>query len=83
MTPITIGLIGLTLLFVLLFLGIPVGVSLGLTAVAGLWALAGDVATMLKMAITPFRMVESYDLSVLPLFLLMAEVCAVSGISRD
>ena len=83
MTPVMIGIIGLVILFVLLFIGIPVGVSLGLVAVVGLWILLGDTATFLKMAITPFRMVESYDLSVLPLFLLMADVCAATGVSRD
>lgn len=83
MTPVMIGIIGLVILFILLFIGIPVGVSLGLVAVAGLWVLLGDTATLLKMAITPFRMVESYDLSVLPLFLLMADVCAATGVSRD
>jgi tripartite ATP-independent transporter DctM subunit len=83
MTPEMIGIIGLVILFALLFIGIPVGVSLGLVAIAGLWVLLGDTATLLKMAITPFRMVESYDLSVLPLFLLMADVCAATGVSRD
>ena len=83
MTPEMIGIIGLVILFALLFIGIPVGVSLGLVAIAGLWVLLGDTATFLKMAITPFRMVESYDLSVLPLFLLMADVCAATGVSRD
>jgi tripartite ATP-independent transporter DctM subunit len=73
----------LVILFALLFIGIPVGVSLGLVAIAGLWVLLGSSATFLKMAITPFRMVESYDLSVLPLFLLMADVCAATGVSRD
>jgi C4-dicarboxylate transporter DctM subunit len=83
MTPEIIGIIGLVILFALLFIGIPVGVSLGLVAIAGLWVLLGSSATFLKMAITPFRMVESYDLSVLPLFLLMADVCAATGVSRD
>jgi len=83
MTPEMIGITGLVILFALLFIGIPVGVSLGLVAIAGLWVLLGDTATLLKMAITPFRMVESYDLSVLPLFLLMADVCAATGVSRD
>ena len=83
MTPEMIGIIGLIILFALLFIGIPVGVSLGLVAIVGLWILLGSTAALLKIAITPFRMVESYDLSVLPLFLLMADVCAATGISTD
>ena len=83
MTPITIGIIGLIVLFILLFMGLPVGVSMGLVAAAGLWALLGSNAAFLKMAITPIRMVADYNLSVFPLFILMAQVCSVTGISRD
>jgi C4-dicarboxylate transporter DctM subunit len=83
MTPPIIGLIGLLVLFLLLFVGIPIGVSLGLVAMAGLWVLVGDSAALLKMAVTPFRLASDYNLSVLPLFLLMAQICTVSGISRD
>ena len=83
MTPPVIGLIGILVLFLLLFVGIPIGVSLGLVATAGLWMLAGDSATFLKLAVTPFRLVADYNMSVLPLFLLMAQICTVTGISRD
>jgi C4-dicarboxylate transporter, DctM subunit len=83
MSPPVIGLIGIAVLFLLLFIGIPIGVSLGLVATAGLWVLAGGGATLLKLAVTPFRLVADYDMSVLPLFLLMAQICTVTGISRD
>jgi C4-dicarboxylate transporter DctM subunit len=83
MTPPIIGLIGLAVLFLLLFFGIPIGVSLGLVAMTGLWVLVGPSATLLKMAVTPFRLVADYNLSVLPLFLLMAQICTTTGISRD
>jgi len=83
MTPPLIGLTGILVLFLLLFIGIPIGVSLGLVATAGLWILAGDSATLLKLAVTPFRLVADYNMSVLPLFLLMAQICTATGISRD
>ena len=50
---------------------------------AGLWVLIGESGALLKMAVTPFRLASDYNLSVLPLFLLMAQICATTGVSRD
>jgi C4-dicarboxylate transporter DctM subunit len=83
MTPTLIGLIGLIVLFLILFLGVPIGVGLGIVAFGGMWMLVGCNAALLKMAVTPLRLVSDYDMSVMPLFLLMAQVCSTSGISKD
>jgi C4-dicarboxylate transporter, DctM subunit len=83
MTPTLIGLIGLIVLFLILFLGVPIGVGLGIVAFGGMWMLVGCNAALLKMAVTPLRLVSDYDMSVMPLFLLMAQVCSTSGIGRD
>jgi C4-dicarboxylate transporter, DctM subunit len=83
MTPTMIGIIGILVLFVILSFGASIGAALGITSVIGLWILAGPQAAFLKLAVTPIRLVSDYDLSSLPLFLLMAQVCATTGISRD
>jgi C4-dicarboxylate transporter DctM subunit len=83
MPPTLIGLIGLLVLFLILFLGVPIGVSLGSVAFVGLCMLVGFDAALLKAAVTPLRLVMDYDMSVMPLFMLMAQVCTTSGISND
>jgi len=84
MNPITIGLIGFAILFVFLFVfGLPVGIGMALVGFAGLWCLVSESAAFAKLAIVPLQTVSSYDMAVFPLFMFMAHVLFVSGISRD
>ena len=83
MNPITVGIIGFVALFVLLTIGLPIGVTMGVIGAAGLWYLLSGPSAMMKMTMASFETVSSYDWTVLPLFLLMAEVCFQSGLSRD
>jgi C4-dicarboxylate transporter DctM subunit len=83
MSPINIGLIGFSVLFFLLALGLPVGAGMAIVGFTGLWYFLGGAQAIAKVGITAFSTVNSYDLAVLPLFLLMANVCFVSGIIKD
>jgi C4-dicarboxylate transporter DctM subunit len=83
MSPIAIGLIGLVVMFVLLLLGMPIAVSMALVGFVGLLCLLSHTAAFAILAFTPYETVASYELSVLPLFLLMANVAFASGITRD
>jgi tripartite ATP-independent transporter DctM subunit len=82
MNPIIVGVIGLIALFGLLALGLPVGVGMGVVGFGGLWYLISQGASMAKMGLTPFSTVCSWDLAVLPLFILMANIVSASGITR-
>ncbi|MFX1552971.1 MAG: TRAP transporter large permease [Promethearchaeota archaeon] len=83
MDQVTVGIIGLIVFFALLIFGLPIGLGMALVGFVGLWYFAGEPAAMIKMALTPFSYASMAELSVLPLFLLMANVLATSGITRD
>lgn len=83
MSPIVIGVIGFILLFVLLGFGMPIGGGMALMGFVGIWVLISGPAAFTKLAIVPFQTVTDYSLAVLPLFILMAQVVFVSGMSRD
>jgi C4-dicarboxylate transporter DctM subunit len=83
MDPVVVGIIGLIAFLALIIIGLPIGFAMALIGFVGIWYFVGGNAAMLKMAITPFRYASMYELSVLPLFLLMAHILAASGITRD
>lgn len=83
MTPVLIGIIGFSLLFFLLAFGLPIGFCMGIIGFLGFFALVALPAALTKLAIVPFEVITSYSLATLPLFLLMAQIAFVSGISKD
>ncbi|MFC1535036.1 TRAP transporter large permease [Thermodesulfobacteriota bacterium] len=83
MDPIVVGCIGLFMLFVLLAMGLSVGIALALLGFLGFLAIQGPNAALSRMEIIPFEVVSSYSIAVLPLFLLMANVIFVSGLGTD
>ncbi len=84
-----IGLVGLGVLFVLLMLRIPVGLAMVLTGIGGNYALSEAVSFLrfepyLKQFKTLFfNSVANYELSVVPLFILMGYLASETGMSRD
>lgn len=83
MTPELIGLAGIVGLLLLLTLGVPIGVSLSLTGLAGLAVMLSGEAALAKAGVVVFEVATKYELGVLPLFLLMAHLCFAAGASRD
>ena len=81
MSPIEIGYICLALLFVLLFIGAPVGVVMGSIGVLGMVWISGIGAGIGILKTVPNATLSSYDYSVFPLFILMGEVMFHSGIA--
>jgi tripartite ATP-independent transporter DctM subunit len=77
------GVIGVTALLVLLTLGVPIGVAMGLVGVVGLGLLLGPEPALIKSGVVLFETMSRYELGVLPLFLFMAHVCFAAGASRD
>lgn len=77
------GLVGVAALLVLLTLGVPIGISLGVTGFVGLVLLLGPEAAVIKSAVVLVETITKYELGVLPLFLLMAHFCFAAGASRD
>jgi C4-dicarboxylate transporter DctM subunit len=77
------GLLGVIALLVLLTLGVPIGVSMGIVGLVGLVLLLGPEPALIKASTVLFETITRYELGVLPLFLLMAHLCFAAGASRD
>ncbi len=83
MSPIEIGIIAIALMFLLIFIGLPVGVSMGLLGFAGIWLLISETAAMSVIAHIPFGVITNYDYATLILFIFMGHVIFVTGIGQD
>jgi C4-dicarboxylate transporter DctM subunit len=77
------GTLGVIALLILLTLGVPIGVSMGIVGLVGLTLLLGPEPAIIKASVVMFETITRYELGVLPLFLLMAHLCFAAGASRD
>ena len=83
MTPTVMGLLGLAGLFVFLALRMPVGIAMMFVGVLGFAAAKGLGPAMAMLGSEPFVIASNYELTVIPLFVLMGNLATVSGMSRD
>jgi len=83
MSPESLGLAGIILLFVLLALRMNIGLALALVGFLGYAQVVGMEASLAVLGLTPYSSGSSYMLSVIPLFVLMGQFAFVSGISRE
>jgi C4-dicarboxylate transporter DctM subunit len=81
MTPLEIGFLGLILLVVLLFSGLPVAFTMAIVGAAGYAYLMSVSASFYMVSADIFDNFTSYTLTVIPLFVLMGQVAFHSGIS--
>jgi C4-dicarboxylate transporter DctM subunit len=81
MTPITAGIIGFVVLVALMFLRIPVGFVMAIVGFTGFGLLVSWEASLNLMARDFFSIFGSYNLTVIPLFVLMGQLAFHSGIS--
>lgn len=78
----TYGLIGIAILLVMLFLRVPVALSMFLVGFIGIWALNGWNAAMGLLSSESFTLASNPELVVIPLFILMGNIATESGLSR-
>lgn len=71
------------LMLVFMFLGMPVGFSLGVAGLIGLLLVGGLDSVSSILSTVPFRTAAHYTLSTLPMFILMAHFIAASKIVDD
>jgi len=83
MTPFTVGLIGIGVLFLLLLGGLHIGVAMGLVGFIGMIYISGWSAGLGLLKTTVYRTFSNYDLTVIPLFILMGEFCFRAGLSKE
>ncbi|MEA1970271.1 MAG: TRAP transporter large permease [Thermodesulfobacteriota bacterium] len=82
MSPTAIGLIGIAALFILIFLRIPVGFVMAAVGFLGFGCIVSFDASMNMIAKDLFSVFGSYNLTVIPLFVLMGQLAYHSGISK-
>ena len=84
MSPEIIGVIGFCGLVGLVLLRVPVAIALGLVGLIGYAAIEGWERALNTAGSTPYDMaLAKYDLTVVPLFILMGVVAARGGMSRE
>jgi C4-dicarboxylate transporter, DctM subunit len=83
MSPLTIGIIGVVVLFILLFAGMPLGLTFVLVGFIG-YALAFNIdGAFSVLGTVPFATFGDYGFSVIPLFMLMGSLAFVCRLSED
>lgn len=83
MDTLSFGLLTLLALITLIALKFPIGVALGLVSIAGLSYFRNFDIAMAVMREVPFSFAASWDLSAIPMFLLMGAIANHSGISSS
>ena len=83
MTPLAVGLIGIGILFILLFSRMPIGFVMALVGFVGFAYLVGFEPALGLLRTVPYRTFADYGMSVIPLFILMGEFCFFAGLSKD
>ena len=76
-----IGLIGICVLLVMIFVRVPVGIAMGLVGLLGYASIDGFGRAMRVLGQAPFDISSGYTLSVVPLFILMGDLALRSGMS--
>jgi C4-dicarboxylate transporter DctM subunit len=84
MDPATIGLLGMALMLLLIFIHVPIGVAMGVSGVLTFGLIRGSFGPALSLFGTEtVSKVASLELSVVPLFLLMGAFATFGGLSAD
>ena len=83
MDPIIAGVIGTVLVFILLFLGMPIAFALMLVGFAGISYLASIEAALPIAARTVYEVSAYYPYTVIPLFIVMGGFAGSSGMTKD
>ena len=83
MDPLTIGILALVGLIVALLLGVPIGVAMAMCGLGGTAAIIGTKPAIALFGTTVYSSIVTYDLSIIPLFLLMGAIAARTGLSRE
>ncbi len=81
MSPTLVGILGIAILVLLLFSRMPVGFVMALVGVVGFGFLVSSNAAMNMMVKDLFQVFGSYNLTVIPLFILMGQIAFHAGIS--
>ncbi len=82
MDPALLSLVVFALLFIFLTLGMPLGFAMLVPAFLGLLTLLDLRAALALLGNTTYETGKTYDLSVLPMFLIMGQIASSAGLSE-
>ena len=80
MSDLTIGFVSLGAILALIMLRVPIGIALSAVALTGTMAIVGPAATFSLAGLIPYEFAASWELSAIPMFLLMGTITYHSGL---
>jgi C4-dicarboxylate transporter, DctM subunit len=83
MSVATIGLGGVVLLLLLIFLRVPIAVALAGSGLLGYAMLDGWSPALKMVGLVPYQLASAYSLSVIPLFILMGAVASRANMATE
>ncbi|MGE3644601.1 MAG: TRAP transporter large permease [Beijerinckiaceae bacterium] len=78
-----IGIYGLVVLVALIAIRIPIGYAMILVGGIGAAIMSGPLVVLSQLKTMPYGQFSNYDLSVVPMFILMGNVASRAGLSKD
>ena len=83
MSSLTIGIIGIIIFLVLIFLGMNIGLALLIVGFVGYAVIVNPVAALALLRTDPATQASTYSFMVIPLFILMGNFAFHAGLSGD
>ncbi len=83
MSSLALALTSLGAILALIALRVPIGIALGGVSILGIWYMRNLRVALSLFEDTPFAFAASWDLTAIPMFLLMGAIANNSGISTD
>lgn len=82
MSEISIGFLGLFVLFLLLLMRMPIGFTLIAVSFVGIWAVVGVDIALSSLGIIPYNFAANWTLSSVPLFLFLGFICYHTNLTQ-
>lgn len=83
MEPVYAGALSIFIVLILIGIGIPIGFSISLVALVGLYLIGGMPLMLTSVEGIPFEFASQYGFVVIPMFILMGAFAEISGITKD
>ncbi len=83
MSPELVGVAGLILMLVLMFLGVHIAVTLSVVGILGYVMIHGVDKAFNMLGMVPFSAISSYTMALFPVYLILGELAEISGMMRD
>lgn len=83
MEPYLVGVLAFFVLFMLILLGVHIGIALFIVGSVGIIFVAGLSAALGILEVRPLDLLRNYTFAVVPLFILMGHFAFMTGITKD